>query len=121
MSPDTARRRWAAVTAQRERLLRIARARTLNEQDAEDCVQEAMLRCVEFAGLDEVRLEAFLTTVTIRLCADTHRVRRQRDRAAPRLAGPALAPGPEEDVCDRAEADWVAHRFRALPRRAGSA
>jgi RNA polymerase sigma factor (sigma-70 family) len=117
MSPDTARRRWVAVTAQRERLLRIARARTLNEQDAEDCVQEAMLRCVEFAGLDEVRLDAFLTTVTIRLCADTHRVRKQRDRAAPRLAGPALAPGPEEDVCDRAEADWVAHRFRALPPR----
>ncbi len=117
MSPDTVQRRWAAVTAQRERLLRIARARTLNEQDAEDCVQEAMLRCVEFADLDEARLEAFLTTVTVRLCADTHRVRKQRDRVGPKLAGPLTDPGPEEDVCDRAEAAWVADRFSSLPAR----
>lgn len=107
--------RWAAVYAERDRLLRIARSRTLNEAEAEDCVSEAMLRCVEFDGLDEERLGAFLTTVTVRLCADQHRARARLLRTGGRIAEPDAEPGPEENVCERAEAAWLATHLRRLP------
>lgn len=107
--------RWAAVYAERDRLLRIARSRTLNEAEAEDCVSEAMLRCVEFEGLDEERLGAFLTTVTVRLCADQHRARARLLRTGGRIAEPDAEPGPEENVCERAEAVWLAAHLRRLP------
>jgi RNA polymerase sigma factor (sigma-70 family) len=103
------------VYAERDRLLRIARSRTLNEAEAEDCVSEAMLRCVEFEGLDEERLGAFLTTVTVRLCADQHRARARLLRTGGRMAGPDAEPGPEENVCERAEAAWLATHLRRLP------
>lgn len=107
--------RWSSVYAERERLLRLARARTLNEAEAEDCVSEAMLRCVEFENLDEERLAAFLTSVTLRLCADQHRARARLQRVGGRLAGGCHEPGPEENVCDRAEAAWLAERVFELP------
>jgi len=55
--------RWDAALAHRERLLRIARARTLTPEDAEDIVQEAMLRCVEFEATRKDSLEAALAVV----------------------------------------------------------
>jgi RNA polymerase sigma-70 factor (ECF subfamily) len=112
---DAAARRWAAVYAERHRLLRLARRRVLNEAEAEDCVSEAMLRCVEFRDLDEARLPAFLTSVTVRLCADQHRDRGRVLRAGGRIAGRTEEPSPEDGVCDRAEAHWVAQRIVRLP------
>lgn len=112
---DSTARRWAAVYAERERLLRLARSRTLNSAEAEDCVSEAMLRCVEFEALDEERLGAFLTTVTLRLCADQHRGRARLLRTGGRIAYPAAEPSPEENVCERAEAAWLAAHLRRLP------
>jgi RNA polymerase sigma factor (sigma-70 family) len=115
---DERERRWAAVTAHRERLLRLSRARCANRQDAEDCVQEAMLRCVEFENLDEERLGAFLTTVTLRLCADLHRGRTRGDRLSRRLAAySSVEPGPEDAVCDRAESIWLSRHVDTLPVR----
>lgn len=93
-------RPWAAVYAERERLLRLARARTLNEAEAEDCVSEAMLRCVEFDSVDEERLGALLTAVTLRLCADQHRGRARMRRAGDRIAEPATEPSPEENAAN---------------------
>lgn len=111
-------RRWAAVYAHRERLLRVARARLADANDAEDCVQEAMLRCVEFTDLDEERLGQFLTSVTVRLCADVHRGRARGDRLRTRLTSYlATEPGPEEDVCDRAESAWLSRFLDALTPR----
>jgi RNA polymerase sigma factor (sigma-70 family) len=110
--------RWALLAVHRDYLLRIARGRTRSEQDAEDCVQEALLRCAQFADLDEERVVALLTSVTARLCVDLHRSRAARDRAMQRLtAEPAAAPSHEDAVCDRAEAAWVAGLVGALPRR----
>jgi RNA polymerase sigma factor (sigma-70 family) len=115
---DDRGRRWAAVEPHRERLLRIARARLDDPHDAEDCVQEALLRCVEFAGLDEERVGQFLTTVTVRLTADVHRGRARRDRLARRLtAFEAHEPGPEEPVCDRAESAWLSRVLDGLSPR----
>ena len=106
--------RWAAVYAHRERLMRIARAR-LDAHDAEDCVQEAMLRCVEFADLDEERLAQFLTSVTMRLCADVHRRRTRGDRLSRKLTGCWRdEPGPEDGVCDRAESEWLSAQLTGL-------
>lgn len=112
-------RRWAAVGAHRDRLLRLSRARCANPQDAEDCVQEAMLRAVEFDTLDEERLGPFLTTVTVRLCTDLHRGRSRGDRLSRRLAAYAAAvePGPEDAVCDRAESVWLSRHVDTLPLR----
>ena len=44
--------RWAAVSAHRARLVALARSRVPHESDAEDCAHEAMVRAVEFYGLD---------------------------------------------------------------------
>jgi RNA polymerase sigma factor (sigma-70 family) len=107
---------WEQVSVHRVRLVRLARSRGLSADDAEDCVSEAMLRCVEFPNLDEERLGAFLTTVTVRLCADGYRARTYRDRLTYRLsAEPTVQPAAEEAVCDRAEATWLAARIDDLP------
>lgn len=118
-APTERERRWAAVGAHRDRLLRLSRARCANLQDAEDCVQEAMLRAVEFDALDEERLGQFLTTVTVRLCTDLHRGRSRGDRLSRRLAGytAAVEPGPEDAVCDRAESAWLSRHVDTLPVR----
>jgi RNA polymerase sigma factor (sigma-70 family) len=108
-------RRWAAVYAHRERLLKLARSRLDNPHDAEDCVQEAMLRCVEFADLDEERLGQFLTSVTMRLCADVHRGRLRGDKLNRRMTSFFQHdPGPEDSICDRAESQWLSGRLAEL-------
>ena len=115
MTEEERARRWAAAYAERPRLLRMARRRTANDAEAEDCVSEAMLRCVEFEGLDEERVAAFLTTVTLRLCADQHRGRARLLRAGGHLVGRADEPSHEEAVCDRAEAAWLAGALDMSP------
>ncbi|MDH2390887.1 sigma-70 family RNA polymerase sigma factor [Streptomyces sp. HNM0663] len=106
----------------REQLLKVARRRSMSAEDAEDAVQEAMLRAAESAHLDDARLGAWLTTVTMRLCVDRHRqVRREAQvSGAPTLSPSGPAPV-EEAVCDRAEATWVAFRSRELPARQAEA
>lgn len=111
-------RRWHAALAHRERLLTIARTRTASLEDAEDAVQEALLRCAEFEGLDEERLGRFLTSVTVRLCIDEHRRRSQASRLGRRLeAEPTVTTGSDEPVCDQLEAVWVASLVAGLPPR----
>ncbi|WP_312870755.1 sigma-70 family RNA polymerase sigma factor [Streptomyces himalayensis] len=102
----------------RERLLKVARRRSLSVEDAEDAVHEAMIRAAERSHVEDDRLGAWLTTVTIRLCIDRFRqvgreaeVHTRSVRATPR---PATV---EEAVCDRAEAQWLAARSTDLPRR----
>lgn len=94
----------------------------MSQEDAEDAVHEAMLRAAERPDLDDERLGAWLTTVTMRLCVDRHR---QVNREAEVGSRPTLvAPGPvpvEEAVCDRAEAKWLAVRSGELPARQAEA
>lgn len=107
---------WEQAWAERERLLRIAIPRAVDASEAEDVVQEAMVRCVTFANLDVERLPAMLTTVTLRLCVDRLRDRLAAERAAHRLAfadsGEAL-----DQVLDRAEAAWLAAETARLAGR----
>ncbi|MDQ1049680.1 sigma-70 family RNA polymerase sigma factor [Streptomyces sp. V4I2] len=114
--------RWQRMWSHREHLLRVARRRSMSLEDAEDAVHEAMLRAAERPGLDEERLAAWLTTVTMRLCVDRYR---QVNREAEVRTSPTLiAPGPvpvDEVVCDRAEAKWLAGRSGELPARQAEA
>ena len=114
--------RWQHMWSHREELLRVARRRSMSQEDAEDAVHEAMLRAAERPDLDDDRLAAWLTTVTMRLCVDRYR---QVSREAEVHRSPTLvAPGPvpvEEVVCDRAEARWLAVRSGELPARQAEA
>ncbi|MFE3031657.1 sigma-70 family RNA polymerase sigma factor [Streptomyces canus] len=114
--------RWQRMWSHREQLLKVARRRSMSREDAEDAVHEAMLRAAERPDLDDERLAAWLTTVTMRLCVDRYR---QVNREAEVRTSPTLvAPGPvpiEEAVCDRAEARWLAGRSGELPARQAEA
>ncbi|WP_405652407.1 sigma-70 family RNA polymerase sigma factor [Streptomyces sp. NBC_00019] len=114
--------RWQRMWRHREQLLKVARRRSMSTEDAEDAVHEAMLRAAERPDLDDERLAAWLTTVTMRLCVDRYR---QVNREAQVHTSPTLiAPGPvpvEEAVCDRAEAKWLAVRSGELPARQAEA
>ncbi|MGW7526802.1 sigma-70 family RNA polymerase sigma factor [Streptomyces sp. NPDC054783] len=124
MPADTAAadERWQHMWSHREQLLKVARRRSMSLEDAEDAVHEAMLRAAERPDLDDERLGAWLTTVTMRLCVDRYR---QVNREAEVGSRPTLvAPGPvpvEEVVCDRAEAKWLAVRSGELPARQAEA
>ncbi|MEV6740925.1 sigma-70 family RNA polymerase sigma factor [Streptomyces sp. NPDC051104] len=114
--------RWKRMWSHREHLLKVARRRSMSLEDAEDAVHEAMLRAAERPDLDDERLGAWLTTVTMRLCVDRYRqVNREAEvRSSPTL----LTPGPvpvDEAVCDRAEARWLAVRSGELPARQAEA
>jgi RNA polymerase sigma factor (sigma-70 family) len=106
----------------REQLLKVARRRSMSQEDAEDAVHEAMLRAAERPDLDDERLAAWLTTVTVRLCVDRYRqVNREAEVSSrPRLVAPGPVPV-EEAVCDRAEAKWLAVRSGELPARQAEA
>ncbi|MFI7136830.1 sigma-70 family RNA polymerase sigma factor [Streptomyces massasporeus] len=114
--------RWRHMWSHREHLLKVARRRSMSAEDAEDAVHEAMLRAAERPDLDEERLAAWLTTVTMRLCVDRYRqVHREAEvRTSPTLVTPGPVPV-EEAVCDRAEAKWLAVRSGELPARQAEA
>lgn len=76
---------WLMVWSHRERLHRLAVSRCATTADAEDCVQEAMLRVAARSDLDPTRLGGFLTTVLINLCVDSHRDRNRSRRVAGKL------------------------------------
>lgn len=107
--------RWDLVMAHRERLLGIAHARCDNPADAEDCVQEAMLRVATFADLDESRVGQLLTSIVIRLAVDTFRVRARTARVAHKIVTPSTIGGVDGPVCDKAEAEWLAQHAQQLP------
>src|SRR2546422_9003974 len=65
--------RWQRMWNHREQLLRVARRRSMSQEDAEDAVHEAMLRAAERPDLDDERLGAWLTAVTMRRGVDRYR------------------------------------------------
>lgn len=109
---------WARYLAHRDRLLRIARSRTATYMDAEDAVQETLLRAAANGEeLDEDRIPGWLTAVTIRLCVDSHRSREREARHWGRKPGDPAPRGVDEEVCERDWATWVARHLDKLPPR----
>ncbi|MER5179707.1 sigma-70 family RNA polymerase sigma factor [Streptomyces sp. NPDC002896] len=109
--------RWHAALRQREALMRIARPRTATAEDAEDVVQEAMVRAAESYRGDAEGLAPWLMRVTVRLCADTHRQRVREHRRWSRLPVSLDPASFDERVCDQAEAAWAAAAMSRLPAR----
>ncbi|MFD8799463.1 RNA polymerase sigma factor [Streptomyces atroolivaceus] len=113
--PRTTRRpigpgnRWELVWSHRDELLEIARRRSSSADEAEDAVQEAMLRAVEDKNVQYGRVRSWLRHATVRACAERHR---QLARDAELSTSPSTAPAEplpvEEAACDRAEARWLA-------------
>lgn len=114
--------RWERLWAHRDHLLKMARRRSMSFEDAEDAVHEAMVRAMENPHVDEERLGAWLTAVTMRLCVDRYRQVSREAQARGRSALAPASPAPvEEAVCDRAEARWLARRSEELPARQAQA
>jgi len=114
--------RWNLVLAERERLLRLAGSRLGRTSDAEDCVQEAMMRAVAFDALDESRVAALLTTITLRLCVDQQRGVQRDHRLATRvqiLRRPEPDPVSEVEhrACERAAGAWLLTQLTGLGTR----
>jgi len=119
---DPGDERWRRMWSHREQLLKVARRRSMSVEDAEDAVHEAMLRAGENPNIDDERLAAWLTTVTMRLCVDRYRQLNREAQVSTSSALAAPAPTPvDEVVCDRAEAKWLARRSESLPDRQAEA
>lgn len=103
--------RWVHSWASRNMLMGVARRCGFSAEDAEDAVQEVMLRAAEHPEVADGRLQAWLCTVTVRLCMDGHRRRaaeaRRWARASARAAAQQRGQYFEDEVCERAEAAWI--------------
>lgn len=108
---------WAALLPERDAAVRVAAARCSQWDDAEDCAHDALVRAATFPTLDVDRAGRLLMTTTARLAVDRHRRDRARARAELAAAARAFtqAGSPEDDICDRAEADWLARQVDDLP------
>lgn len=104
--------RWVQIWASRRLLMGVARRCGYPVEDAEDVVQEAMLRAAEHPEIGEDHLRAWLCAVTQRLCMDGHRRRAAEARRWERTSVQAVVQLPgqylEEEVCERSEAAWMA-------------
>jgi RNA polymerase sigma factor (sigma-70 family) len=114
--------RWDAAWQERERLVRLARARVDSLQDAEDIASEAIRRAGCQEDLPVTAVPPWLTTVTLRLTVDWQR-RRITERALARRVElwPDVVPGPEESLTDAAQARWLQAAVQDLPGRQAEA
>lgn len=110
-------RTWAALLTERDAAVRVAAARCRQPDDAEDCAHDALVRAATFPTLDLDRAGRLLMTTTARVTVDLHRREQARLRAELAAAARmfAQAGSPEDDVCDRAEAGWLARQVDDLP------
>lgn len=113
--PDGPGNRWELVWSHRDELLEIARSRSSSAEEAEDAVQEAMIRAVEDPDVQLGRVRSWLRLATVRACADRHReVARDRELGKSLSVAPVEPLLVEEGACDRAEARWLAARSAEL-------
>jgi RNA polymerase sigma factor (sigma-70 family) len=104
---------WQALLDQRERAVRVARARCGSPTEVDDCVQEAMTRIAAMPDVDVERVGPLLSTVVANLAMDGHRVRSRARRHQHRVAA-LVQPSHDSDVCDVAEARWLWAQRRDL-------
>lgn len=112
--------RWLLVLAERERLLRLVAGRLGRSADAEDCVQEALIRAATYDPLDEDRVGALLTTITLRLCVDQQRRTSRDERLAVRVRyvhGSDRGPDVESQTCEQAAGSWLLDQISSLGAR----
>ncbi|AEW97968.1 MULTISPECIES: RNA polymerase sigma factor [Streptomycetaceae] len=105
---------WEDIFQHQERLMRLVRRRLPNSADAEDCVQETMMRAAAHTTLDRQRLGPFLTSVAMRLCIDFYRDQDRRKRLLQRAAVVDEPETPEEGVCDEDFGRWLLQQAQLL-------
>lgn len=99
---------WAALLENRQRAIRVARARGAHPDEVDDVVQEAMARVASMRDVDIRRVGSLVTVVVANLAVDGHRSRARTSRIQERVtAGVLPEPSPDEAICDAAEARWL--------------
>lgn len=106
-------RRWSLLLPYRERALRVARGR-VPAADVEDLANEALLRAVTMPRLDESTLGGLISTITMRLAVDHHRREQATRILEERRMVASNDESAAEEVCDRAEAAWLAQETDRL-------
>lgn len=108
---------WVLVLEHRDRALRVARARSTSREDAEDLVQEALIRAVALPRLYPETLGGLISTIVIRLAIEHGRRRLAKTRAEERI--PCASPPDEvdEQICDTYETRWFAQQLSRLRTR----
>jgi RNA polymerase sigma-70 factor (ECF subfamily) len=88
-----------------------------NREDAEDCVQDALLAALSQGPGTIADLEGFVTAVARRRAIDRIRHRQVRQNTLPRLAhrDESTTPDIAEAVTNRGEAVWLVQKLDALP------
>jgi RNA polymerase sigma factor (sigma-70 family) len=110
--------RWQLVLPHAERLRRIAARRLTCADEVDDVVQEALLRAATFERLEEAYVGQFLTSVTVRLCADVQRERVRQLKVGVRDAVRTVdVEDPHEALLDHDEAQWLYTECLKLPSR----
>lgn len=102
----------------RGRMMHAARDYTVIFEDAQDAVQEAMLKVARRLDIDWSRVEGLLIVATRNACIDLFRAstRRQwRDLTYGYGVIPSI--DPMQDVLDRAEADWASTHLQLVGAR----
>lgn len=113
--PSAAAKGWQTVLPHQARLLALACRCGATADTARDIVQEALLRTATCAHLDPARAGGYLTAVVCRLAADQHRAtQREQHLLQHRQLHVPHQPGPEETVCQQAEAAWLHQQTRQL-------
>lgn len=85
--------RWASLLPHRDSAVRLARSRGAGA-DAEDVVQEALLRAASHPGLDLNRAKSYLAKIVVNLVIDLHRQSAKEDRLRTHAG---LVPSPQLD------------------------
>ncbi|MBV9524197.1 MAG: sigma-70 family RNA polymerase sigma factor, partial [Candidatus Dormibacteraeota bacterium] len=104
---DTLPARWELLTPHRDRVVATLRRRHVEYSEAEDVVHEAMVRLVQWDGLDPDHARGALLTVAQRVAVDRHR-RSGRERRAVARCRVQDGQQPDEIALDRLEARHLA-------------
>lgn len=117
-SHESTQERLARLQDQRWHAIRVASRYMRDRHDVLDAVHEAFLKIAVMDEIDWDRIEGLVTTVTRNACIDQIRAtarRHQRDEVFLR----SLDVGADyvEDICDRAEAEWLASNLSKVGER----
>jgi len=107
------------LDAHREEAMAAIRRRVGDVPDAQDCVQDAMMRLVQRGDLDPERVRSLLARTAVHIAIDRGRARRREEYAAARLRVDAerQVVWPDQLVTDRADERRVLNAVDTLPPR----
>lgn len=105
-----------AVLPHLEEAQRVARCLLHDEQDAQDAVQQAMLRALRYYDEGVMDVRVWLLTIVRRCCFDDRGRRLVIPVTEPDLAGiPDPSPGPEADALASILRERIAAAMESLP------